>query len=161
LEDGDQVGEVEADSKGEEKSRKTDTENARKKSIDWSVEKMWWRLGEEAWNQAERKKSVDWTVKSLSWRLVEEARQEKDSRRTGPEALGAEHPLLETGERHREHPLLEAGVGDGRCGGGKGGVWGVGAGAEAEVESEPGVGERGSTAVLVVLVVVDGVVAWG
>ncbi len=48
LEDGDQVGEVETDSKGEEKARKTDTENARKKSVDWSVKKVWWRLGEEA-----------------------------------------------------------------------------------------------------------------
>lgn len=78
------MGEVEADSKGGEKSRKTDTENARKKSGDWSVEKMWWRLGEEAWSQADRRKSGDWTVKRLSWRLVEEARQEEESRRTGP-----------------------------------------------------------------------------
>ena len=37
----------------------------------------------------------------------------------------------------------------------------MGAGAEVEVVSEPGVGEWGSTAVLAVLVVVDGVVAWG
>ena len=43
-----QVGEVEADSKEEEKARKKDTENARTKSGDWSVTKMWWLLGEEA-----------------------------------------------------------------------------------------------------------------
>ncbi len=68
------MGEVEADSKGGEKARKTDTESARKKSVDWAVKKVWRRLGEEARNQAEIKKSVDWTVKKLSWRLVEEAR---------------------------------------------------------------------------------------
>ncbi len=53
LEDGGQAGEVEADSKKrvrEEKARKRDTENARKKSVDWTVEILSWRLGEEAWN---------------------------------------------------------------------------------------------------------------
>ncbi len=43
MEDGGQVGEVEADSKervGEEKARKRYTENARKKIVDWSVKKM-------------------------------------------------------------------------------------------------------------------------
>ena len=86
-----------------------------------------------------------------------------ERRRSGHRVGGAEHPLLETGERHREHPLLEVGVGDGRCDGGKGGGWGVGAGAEAEVVSEVGVGERGSTAVLAELAVFDcvGALGWG
>ena len=74
MEDGGQVGEVGADSKGGEKARKTDTESARKKSVDWAAKKVWRRLGVEARKQAEIKKSGDWTVKKLSRRLVEEAR---------------------------------------------------------------------------------------
>ena len=74
MEDGGQVGEVEADSKGGERARRTDTENARKMSGDWAVKKVWRRLGEAARSQVEIKKSVDWTVKNCSWRVVEEAR---------------------------------------------------------------------------------------
>ncbi len=99
---------------------------------------------------------MDWSVKKVSWRLGEEAWNRDERTRTGREGLGAEHPLLETGERHREHPLLEPGVEDGRCDGGKVGAGVVGAGAKAEVVVEPGVGERG----LAALVVVESVVAW-
>ncbi len=45
------MGEAEADTKErgvEEKTRKKDTENARKKIVDWSVKAVSWRLGEEA-----------------------------------------------------------------------------------------------------------------
>ncbi len=74
LEDGGQVGEVEADSKGGERTQRTDIENARKMSVDWAVEKVWRRLGEAARSQDERKKSLDWTVRNCSWRVMEEAR---------------------------------------------------------------------------------------
>ncbi len=74
MEEGSQVGEVEAESKGGKRTRKTDTENARKRSADWAVKKLWRRLGEAARSQAERKKSVYWTVKNVPWRVVQEAR---------------------------------------------------------------------------------------
>ena len=60
--------------RGGEKTRKTDTESARKRSVDWAVKKVWRRLCEAARSQAEIKKSVDWTVKNFPWLLVEEAR---------------------------------------------------------------------------------------
>jgi hypothetical protein len=68
------VGEVEAESRGGGRARKTDTDNARKRSADWAVKKLWRLLGEAARSQVERKKSVDWTLKDFPWRVAEEAR---------------------------------------------------------------------------------------